>query len=290
MNTPIASRWQLPPGEWSTVLEGLCARFPSVSRDTWRDRMRRGRVQDREGVPLAPDAPYRVGLEVRYFREVTSEPDLPFAEQMIHADAHLLVVDKPPFLPVTPGGAWVEQCLLRRLVRATGNETLVPLHRIDRATSGLVMFSVNPGSRAAYQALFRERGIRKHYLALASPLPGVAFPLRRHSRIANGSPFPRMQEEAGAANAETLIDVGLRGREHWQYRLEPVTGRKHQLRVQMAALGVPLLNDPLYGPHAGQAADDWQRPLALLAKSLAFIDPLDGRRREFESPRDLRPD
>jgi tRNA pseudouridine32 synthase/23S rRNA pseudouridine746 synthase len=287
------SRLQLPPGAWTTVLDCLCDRFPVIRRDAWIDRFERGRVLDALGNPLAVDAPYRVGAEVRYFREVADEPAIPFAETVLHADDHLVVADKPHFLPVTPAGGFVRETLLARLVQRLGNPHLVPLHRIDRDTAGLVLFSTNPDTRAAYQALFRERRIRKHYEAIAPALPGRSFPLVRTSRIEPGTPFFRMQEADGAPNSETRIEVsqrevageGIDGRApvYWRYALEPITGRKHQLRVHMAALGAPIRNDRWY-PQAGEPApDDHTRPLKLLARGVAFSDPLDGRPRSFES-------
>jgi tRNA pseudouridine32 synthase/23S rRNA pseudouridine746 synthase len=289
------SRLQLPPGAWSTVLDCLCDRFPAIGRDAWIDRFERGRVLDALGDPLALDAPYRIGAEVRYFREVVDEPVIPFAESVLHVDEHLVVADKPHFLPVTPAGGFVRETLLARLVQRLGNADLVPLHRIDRDTAGLVLFSANPATRAAYQALFRERRIRKHYEAIAPALPGVSFPLLRMSRLEPGTPFFRMQEVDGAPNSETRIavlererageDIGIDdgGAAHWRYALEPVTGRKHQLRVHMAALGAPIANDRWY-PQAGEVvADDHARPLKLLARRLAFRDPLSGEHHEFES-------
>jgi tRNA pseudouridine32 synthase/23S rRNA pseudouridine746 synthase len=289
------SRLQLPPGAWSTVLDCLCDRFPAIGRDAWIDRFERGRVLDALGDPLALDAPYRIGAEVRYFREVVDEPVIPFAESVLHVDEHLVVADKPHFLPVTPAGGFVRETLLARLVQRLGNADLVPLHRIDRDTAGLVLFSANPATRAAYQALFRERRIRKHYEAIAPALPGVSVPLLRMSRLEPGTPFFRMQEVDGAPNSETRIavlererageDIGIDdgGAAHWRYALEPVTGRKHQLRVHMAALGAPIANDRWY-PQAGEVvADDHARPLKLLARRLAFRDPLSGEHREFES-------
>ncbi|MET0131216.1 MAG: pseudouridine synthase, partial [Stenotrophomonas chelatiphaga] len=162
-----ASRLQLPPGSWDSLLDGLCARFPRVSRAQWQDRFQRGRVQDAQGRALRPGQPWQVGLEIRYFREVEDEPVIPFAERIVHHDAHLLVADKPHFLPVVPAGGHVQQTLLARLVAATGNTDLVPLHRLDRLTAGLVLFSTRPDSRDAYQRLFRERRIDKVYEALA---------------------------------------------------------------------------------------------------------------------------
>lgn len=278
-----ASRLQLPPGPWRTVLEALCARFPQVPRAAWIDRFARGRARDALGVALAVDAPCRVGMEVRYFREVAEEAAVPFAERVLHVDAHLVVADKPHFLAVTPAGAHVHETLLARLVRRLGNPDLVPLHRIDRDTAGLVLFSSNPATRAAYQALFRERRITKQYEAVAPALPGMAFPHVRSSRIERGEPFFRMRESAGSANAQTRIDAIRCDGPWWRYALEPVTGRKHQLRVHMAALGAPIRNDRLYPDLASGACPDALPPLQLLARALAFDDPLDGSRRLFRS-------
>lgn len=283
-----ASTLQLPPGPWATVLDGLCARFPAVSRAQWLDRMARGRVIDDAGRPLTADTPYRVGLELHYYREIADEPHIPFAETVLHLDEHLLVAEKPHFLPVAPTGRHVHETLLGRLARRTGNAALVPLHRIDRETAGLVLFSTHPGTRAAYQALFRERRIDKTYEALAPALPALDFPHVRRSRIVPGEPFFRMQEAEGEPNSETRIELVARGEPHWHYRLTPVTGRKHQLRVHMAALGAPIANDPLYPVVAHRQPDAFPAPLQLLASALAFVDPLTGEERRFASQRQLR--
>lgn len=284
-----ASRLQLPPGEWPTVLDALCERFPRVDRATWRERFARGRVLDAEGNALDADAPYRAGAEIQYFREVADEPRIPFEEQVLHVDRHLVVADKPHFLPVAPTGAFVRETLLGRLVRRLGNPDLVPLHRIDRLTAGLVLFSASRESRGAYQALFRERRIGKEYLALAPPIPALEPPCVYRSRLERGEPFFRMREAAGEPNSETRIEVVARGPGPWCYRLEPVTGRKHQLRVHMAALGAPIEGDPLYPDLRDRGPDDHARPLQLLARALEFDDPLDGRRRRFCSGRSLSP-
>ena len=278
-----ASTLQLPPGPWATVLSCLCERFPAVSRAQWIERMARGRVVDGAGRAVTPDMPYRVGLEVHYYREVPDEAPIPFEESVLHLDADLLVADKPHFLPVAPTGMHVRETLLGRLVRRTGNDELVPLHRIDRETAGLVLFSTNPDTRARYQALFRERRIAKRYEAIAPALPHIAFPCTRTSRIVAGEPFFRMQEVEGEANSETRIEVTARGDAHWHYALTPVTGRKHQLRVHMAALGAPILGDPLYPSVRHRAPGDFSAPLRLLARELAFVDPLSGVERRFSS-------
>lgn len=273
----------LPAGAWTSVLEALCARFPAIGRERWLDRIARGRVLDEQGAAIVADSRYRAGMRIHYYREVEDEAVIPFTETVLHVDEHLVVADKPHFLPVTPAGSFVEQTLLRRLVRHLDNPQLVPLHRIDRATAGLVLFSANPVSRAAYQALFRERRIDKRYEALAPPLPGLTFPLRHRSRLVCGEPFFRMCERAGEPNSETRIDVIERGAACWRYALEPVTGRKHQLRVHMAALGGAIMHDTCYPELAERVGDDYARPLKLLARELGFVDPLSGEPRRFES-------
>ncbi|MBX3712313.1 MAG: pseudouridylate synthase [Lysobacter sp.] len=278
-----ASRFQLPPGPWTTVLDALCACFPKVDRTTWASRFVRGRIFDASGTPLPLDAPYRVGAEIRYYREVANEARIDATETILHVDADLIVVDKPHFLPVMPGGGYVADTLLARLVRRFGDIGIVPLHRLDRLTAGAVLFSANPATRSRYQALFRDRAIEKRYEAIAAPLPGMTFPMQRQSRLVRGEPFFRMRETAGEANAFTDIDVLERGATAWRYALAPITGRKHQLRVHMAALGAPIANDPLYPMLRDAAPDDPQHPLKLLARSLQFIDPLTGAQRRFES-------
>ncbi len=286
--TTLPSRLQLPPGDWPNLLDGLCARFPRIDRAQWQDRFARGRVQDVQGRALAADQPWQVGLEILYFREVSDEPSIPFSERILYQDEHLLVADKPHYLPVTPAGSYVRETLLARLVAQTGNADLVPLHRLDRLTAGLVLFSQRPDSRDAYQRLFRERRIDKTYEALAPALPGLVFPLQRLSRIVAGEPFFRMAEVPGEVNARTTVEVIAADGAVWQYRLQPETGRKHQLRVHMAALGAPILGDDLY-PQLRPAADPLQAPpLQLLARALAFQDPLSGERRAFSSERALQ--
>ncbi|MNJ49229.1 Ribosomal large subunit pseudouridine synthase A [compost metagenome] len=193
-----------------------------------------------------------------------------------------MVADKPHFLPVTPTGEYVEHTLLRRLIRRLDNPNLVPLHRIDRHTAGLVLFSANPQSRSAYQSLFPNRQIDKRYQAIARALPELEFPLVHKSRMVNGEPFFRMQEVEGQSNSETLAEVLEKHGDLWRYGLSPVTGKTHQLRVHMTALGASICNDPFY-PQVIHQPDDYSKPLKLLAHSLRFTDPLSGEERYFES-------
>lgn len=277
------STLHLPRGPWITVLDCLCEHFAHVGRDVWLDRMARQRVLDGDGQAIAPHTPYREGLEIRYFREMPAEVPVPFTETVLFADENLVVVDKPHFLSVIPTGRYVEQTLLARLIERLGNPQLSPLHRIDRSTAGLVMFSANKGNRAQYQRLFRERSIAKQYQAIARPLPHLTFPYVHRSRLVESEPFFLMREAAGEPNSETRIEVLERGEHYWRYALTPVSGRQHQLRVHMAALGAGIVNDDFYPVLNKQADDDFTRPLQLLAASLEFVDPLTAERRQFVS-------
>jgi tRNA pseudouridine32 synthase / 23S rRNA pseudouridine746 synthase len=270
------------------VFDCLCAHFDRVPSDQWRSRFERGLVLDETGSPLSLASRFRAGSRVHYYREVIDETPIPFLEQILHADEHLIVVDKPHFLPVSPVGAYVQETLLSRLRRRFENFDLVPLHRIDRATAGLVMFSTTAGSRAAYQGLFREHRIEKRYEAIAPALPTIMFPLVRRTCIVRGEPFVRSRETSGEPNTETRIEVARAHGPNWQYTLYPKTGKKHQLRVHMAALGAPIVNDDFYPEMIERTADDFTRPLQLIARALRFVDPLNGVQREFESALSLR--
>lgn len=282
-----ASRVQLPPGPWATALEFLVAHFREIPEPTWQARIERGLVLREDGSVLDRLTPYRSGETLHYYRELQAETPIPFEAQILYRDEHLLIADKPHFLPVIPAGRFVQETLLVRLKQATGLEDLVPLHRIDRGTAGLVAFSINPQTRGAYQQLFPRREVLKQYEALAPARLGLDFPITRRSRIEPGEPFFRMCETDGTANSETLIEVAERRGEWDLYRLFPVTGRKHQLRVHLAALGAPILHDPLYPRQLPEAEDDYTRPLKLLARALEFIDPMSGKQRRFESLRSL---
>jgi tRNA pseudouridine32 synthase/23S rRNA pseudouridine746 synthase len=214
---------------------------------------------------------------------VPAEQSIPFEASIVYQDEHLLVADKPHFLPVSPVGGYVRETLLTRLQQRLANTDLAPLHRIDRGTAGLVMFSTNRGSRGAYQALFREHKIQKEYEVIAGALPDAAFPLTRCTRIERGEPFNISREAPGIPNTRTRIELKSTMGEWWRYALFPVTGKKHQLRVHMAALGAQILNDDLYPVILNRDPYDFDRPLQLLARALSFIDPMTGEPRSFES-------
>ena len=279
----------LAAGPWAQVAQALAARFPHVALAQWQERMRAGLVQDDEGRVLAPDQPFRAGQRLYYYRALAAEAPIPFNAQILYQDAHLLVADKPHFLPVQPSGPYLQETVLVRLKRALQLEDLSPIHRIDRDTAGLVLFSTQRATRDAYQALFRQHRVRKVYEAIAPWNPALEWPQQRATRIAAGAHFMQQVEVPGEANARTTI-VPLEVRANLaRYRLEPITGQRHQLRVHMAALGLPIVDDGIYPWLQPEDARDYQRPLQLLAQSLEFTDPLSGVQRQFQSQRSLRP-
>ena len=249
--------------------------------------MQDGDVVDEHGATLLPGSPYQGHKRVYYYRAVPDEPRIPFDEVILFQDEQLVVVDKPHFLPVVPSGGYLNETVLVRLKQKLGIDTLVPVHRIDRDTAGLVMFSKLPATRAAYHALFSQRSVKKTYEAIAPWQGDLALPLTRSSRIVEAGHFMLQHEVSGPPNAVTEIDVIEVQGALARYRLNPVTGKRHQLRVHMAALGLPLVGDGLYPTLTPEGQIDYANPLQLLARSIEFTDPISGQPRRFESERRL---
>lgn len=285
---PASVLMPVVPEPFPTLLDFLCLRFPRVNRECWERRLAEGKVLGENRSPVTVDSPYLPGSRLYYFREVEQEPEIPFTEEILFRNDQILACCKPHFLPVTPAGRYVEQCLVHRLRRVTGNDQLVPLHRIDRETAGVVLFSLNPGTRALYSRLFARGEVRKSYLAIAAAprVPGERG-WTVENRIVPGDPWFRMRAEDGPANARSRIEL-LETREGLaRFRLAPETGKTHQLRIHMSGLGMPILNDRLYPSLQPRSEDDFAKPLQLLAKLLSFCDPLTGKQLEFESRRAL---
>jgi tRNA pseudouridine32 synthase/23S rRNA pseudouridine746 synthase len=273
----------VPPGTWATALEFFCQRFDKVERSDWEQRFAAGDVIDEDGSLVRADHLLHKGQRLYYFRDVPHEPHIPFQERILYQDAHLLVADKPHFLPVIPSGKYVRETLLVRLGQTLGSSTLAPIHRIDRDTAGIVLFSLNPSTRNAYSQLFREHVVSKTYHAIARWNPELSWPNQRHTRIAVGDHFMQQAEVDGAPNALTTIRPLLHNDMLALYELKPVNGQRHQLRVHMNALGLPILGDGIYPALTPEGSANFEKPLQLLAQSIAFTDPLTGEHRHFES-------
>ncbi len=286
------SRVFLPHGPWRTMGEFLAQRFPFVGADVLAARLARGDIVNETGAAQRADSPYRARTWLWYYREASRETPVPFDLPILFRDERLLVVDKPHFLASIPGGRHVHETVLTRLRLQLDMPWLTPVHRLDRDTAGVLVFCLDPDARGAYQTLFQERAVRKEYEAIAPVDDRLALPLVHCSAIVSSpGQFVVASQRAGTPNSETRIELietlaGGLGR----YRLWPLTGRKHQLRVHMSDLGIPIVNDTLYPvlqPYAPD--DDFSRPLQLLARRIAFTDPFTGMQRLFESARQLQP-
>ena len=271
----------------STLLQYLEQSAYIPKGQAWLERMQTGLVLSLDAQPLPVDTAYVPGLRFYYYRHIADEPRVPFEETVVFEDDHLLVADKPHFLPVSPTGRYVQETLLVRLKNRCGLDDLVPIHRIDRDTAGLVMFSKQVSSRDAYAALFRARKVHKIYQAIAPFQPELVFPCTHSSRLqTSAQSFMQMQEVPGTPNSTTYMRL-LEARGAWaRYQLEPVSGQRHQLRVHMLALGLPLRFDAIYPvltPEPALDSLDYSQPLQLLAQTVAFDDPITGQPRRFES-------
>jgi len=280
----------MPPGTrpYPAILDFLCVRFPHIARDIWQQRITEGKIYSEDGRPLTEESCYVPQGRLFYFREVASEPLVPFAEKILFQDDHLLVACKPHFLPVTPGGRYVQECLLNRLRRSTGIEELAPLHRIDRETAGIVLFSVNPESRSRFADLFLKGMVEKIYLAISATLPPLGKrEWQIENRIERGEPWFRMAVVPGRVNARSTISLLDIQHNRALFQLHPHTGKTHQLRIHLSELGCGIEHDRYYPKLQPERADNFQTPLQLLAKSAFFRDPLSGVEREFVSEREL---
>jgi len=274
----------------TTLLDFLSRTFPHVPPREWEDRLRSGKVCFDDGSPVTLQTPYPSGRRILYFREVDQEPVIPFTERILYQDDHILVACKPHFLPVVPGGRFVNECLEQRLRERTGIAKLVPLHRIDRETAGLVLCSVNPETRGLYHNLFRSGAMEKTYEAisvLAAPPAQSRWVVK--NRLVRGEPRFRMVIADGPANACSEMDLLAVQGSRARFRLRPITGKTHQLRVHLSYLGYPIVNDRYYPELQAERNDDYARPLQLIARRLRFRDPVSGSAMDFHSERELLP-
>ncbi|MGW0878758.1 RluA family pseudouridine synthase [Streptomyces sp. NPDC002671] len=283
-------RVRLPyDGAWATVREHLVARLTGAGPGVVEELFAQGLVVGADGRAVAPDAPYEPGMFVWFHRELAPEVPVPFPVEVVYRDEHIVVADKPHFLATTPRGSHVAQTALARLRHELGVPTLTAAHRLDRLTAGLVLFTVRPEERGAYQTLFSDRRVRKEYAAVAAYEPSLALPRTVRSRIVKERGVQAAREVEGEPNAVTRVELAEFREGLGRYRLIPETGQTHQLRVHLNALGIPILGDPLYPEvTAPVPADDFRRPLQLLARRLEFTDPVTGTEHAFVSGRTLQ--
>lgn len=268
--------------ECLTVREFLIATEPRIPPQRIDAMLAAGDIVDMEG-PLSPDAPYVPGEAVWFHRDLPSETVVPFDISIVHRDDALLVIDKPHFLPTIPRGGHILQTALVRLRLELDLPQLVPAHRLDRVTAGLVLFVLDPALRGAYQTLFQDRKVHKEYQAVAPYDPSLMLPTVVGSRIGSEKGRFTAREVVGEPNAHTTVELLDHRDGLGRYRLTPLTGRTHQLRLHMNSLGVPILGDDLYPTATDRAVDDFTDPLQLLASSIEFTDPISTLTRRFET-------
>lgn len=319
-----ATRLRLPNnGPWETVADYLLERFGHVDPEGILRRFTEQQIVGLGGTPLSVSTPMGEHEFIWYYRSLPVETPIPFEAKILHQDEHLIALDKPHFLPTTPGGRFIQESALVRLRNQTGIDDLVPMHRLDRATAGVILFAVNPDTRGAYQMLFEHRKISKKYQAVVALQPGQDLETGRvldvngeHDQLRSPEQLRTLLEQMpmvytnrmtkvkgqlrsvvqdGEPNAQTRITVGATGLSKGYHSgvevalmdLDPLSGKTHQLRVHLASLGLGIINDAFYPRLWDLAPDDYQRPLQLLAHTISFTDPLTGEERSFSSEQRL---
>lgn len=300
-----ASRVRVPEGMRVQALEFVAHlvatqrhRHPEDDFDAVRARFAAGEVVYRDATPVEPLAVLEAGTDIFFYRRPAPEREVPYEIRTVFEDEDIMVVDKPPFLATMPRASHITETATIRLRRATGNEELTPAHRLDRATSGLLLLTKRREIRGAYQELFARREVEKRYEAIA-PLRPVSAPtvwehhlqkvagevaatahpeLPPNSRTNVVAVEPLLHDELSKLQRTHSVDEPLA-----RYMLEPITGRTHQLRVQMMLEAAPILGDRIYPVPLPADEEDFFVPMELRCVRLAFVDPLSGSRREFRA-------
>lgn len=278
-------------------------RHPEDNHQAIAERFAAKEVVLRDGTALRPDSELTPGTDVWFYRRPAPEKPVPFDLEILHQDSDLVVVHKPPFLATAPRASHITETAVVRLRRQLGIAELSPAHRLDRLTSGVLVFTARREVRGAYQELFARRAVEKQYEAIAPWVPtspGTVWSSRLFKQHGNMS----AQVVPGEPNAftEVVSAKPLEAREcrHVEaafgpqpplarYLLRPRTGKTHQLRMHLLAHGAPIVGDPVYPKVQPLEAEDFSRPMLLCSRSVAFVDPLSGRARRFESVTPLLP-
>ena len=269
-------------------------RHPEDNEAALQTRFDANEVVRQDGSPLRPDSILATNAVVYFYRIPAPEQPVPYGIPILHEDEHLLVVDKPPFMATMPRARHITETATVRLRRETGNNDLSPAHRLDRLTSGLLVFTKDRSVRGAYQTLFAERRVAKTYEAIA-PLADVSPGTILRSRMEKTPGELQGRIVEGEVNAITEVaavepvDKNPYEMLHGslpalaRYTLKPHTGKTHQLRLHMLQAGIPIIGDPIYPVIFPAEAEDMRIPMHLTATRISFVDPLTGRPREFSS-------
>lgn len=221
---------------------------------------------------------------------------IPFDPLVVAEDGEVVIVDKPPFLPTTSNGRIVDETVQALLAQRYGPEVTC-IHRLDLLTSGLLIVSLNKATRGTYQVMFQQHRVHKTYRCLTEEADWFVgetrtvtvelanVPAERGVRVRMGGRIVHGPQDDVSGWREATTVVTYEGAGHWL--LKPVTGRTHQLRATMTALGYPILGDDTYPIDRGLKLYNFDRVLHLVATELEYMDPLDGGARHWISTRDL---
>lgn len=269
-------------------------RHPDDNETALQARFDANEVVRQDGTALSPDSILSTNAMVYFYRMPAPETPVPYDIPILHEDEHLLVVDKPPFMATMPRARHITETATVRLRRMTGNNELSPAHRLDRLTSGTLLFTKDRSVRGAYQTLFAERRVTKTYEAIA-PLadvsPGTVWrsrmektPGELQGRIVDG-PVNAITEVGGVEPVDKAPYEAIHGPlpDLAKYTLKPQTGKTHQLRLHMLQAGIPIIGDPIYPVIYPAEAEDMRVPMHLTATEISFADPLNGTTRHFKS-------
>lgn len=287
VNSGFAYRERIgPEAEGESAAAYLARRYRHTAEADWRRRIAAGEVA-LDGARAEVGTVLRRGQWLVWSRPPWEEPAVPLAFAVLYRDASLLAVAKPRGLPTVPNGGFLEHTLLR-LVRRLAPRA-VPMHRLGRGTSGLVLFALTAEARRSVLRSWREGRVDKSYRALVAGVPeremfSVDAPI-------GPVPHPRLGQVHAASPsgrpALSHVRVLERREGHAVVEVRIPTGRPHQIRIHLAVAGHPLAGDPLYGsggglrPEPGLPGDGGYR---LHAHRLALDHPSTGRRLELECP------
>jgi 23S rRNA pseudouridine1911/1915/1917 synthase len=271
-----------------TALAWLCQR-PGAVEQVWRERFAQGLVTV-DGARAEPGQVLRAGGWLSFHRPPWDEPDdVPLAFSVLHEDADLVAVGKPSGLPTMPaGGVYLEHTLLRLVQKRFPGAT--PLHRLGRATSGLVLFARTDAARAEGARALRERDVRKVYRALASgQVPEERFTIDAPIGEVPWAPLGMLWASSPAGRPSRSHALLLEQRQGCALvEVEIETGRPHQIRIHLAHAGHPLTGDPLYGPGGrpieGCGAVPGDGGYLLHAGRMELLHPRTGQRLALECP------
>ncbi|WP_166982440.1 pseudouridine synthase [Paramicrobacterium fandaimingii] len=286
----LDAAWVRTPRErrWKSLRWFLVERLPKLEPDRIDEMLANGEFANDDGKPFPPDAPYAPHTFVWFHRDLRDEVEVPFEIDVLHCDERIVVIDKPHFLSTIPRGRHVTQSVVVKARRMLGMPQLVPAHRLDRVTAGVLLLTASREWRGAYQTMFDRREVEKEYEAIGDAPGGRELPATVRSHIVKIHGEMRAYELPDREpNAETRIELVEQRDGLGRYRAIPHTGKTHQIRLHMNDLGLPIVNDPFYPEIVDVSIDDFSSPLQLLAKTLRFIDPVDGTPREFQSRRTL---